>query len=401
MRLGYKAVTHEGKVVRGIIEAKDINEAASYLRTRDLLPIRVWPKNDQGVQLILSVFNRFTASDLVFITRQLSSMLNSGLTLMQSLNILKDQVTSPMVKDLVSSISADVEGGKSFSSAISKYPDIFSPIYISLIKAAETSGLLDKVLTRLADNLEKAQKLNSSIKTALMYPAIVIVGMTAVVFVMMIFVIPQLAVLYESLNLEMPLPTRIVMTTSRFFVLFWPLVIGIGILGFFAFRRWKKTESGQLIFDSLILKIPILGKLTREMVLTEFSRTFALLVGAGTLVVEALNQTAGVAGNVVYKDAITGIAKRVEKGMSVGDSFMYSSLFPPILVQMARIGEETGKLDESLLKVSEYYEREVDQTVKNLMTAIEPLIMVILGIGVAFLIISIITPIYNLTSSIK
>lgn len=401
MKLAYKAVTQEGKVVRGIIEAKEINEAATYLRSRGLLPIRIFPKDQKGFLKFFSIFNRFKASDLVFFTRQLSSMLSSGLTLMQALNILKNQVRNSTVRDVVNGITTDIEGGRSFSSAISKYPDIFSLIYISLIKAAETSGLLDKVLLRLADNLEKEQKLKSTIKSALMYPAIVIIGMVIVVFIMMIFVIPQLSVLYQSLNLTMPLPTRIVIGISRFFVLFWPLVLGLGFLSFIVYRRWHKTESGQLIIDDFKLKIPIFGKLSREIILTEFTRTLALLVGSGTLVVEALNQVANVAGNVLYKNAVLGVAKRVEKGMTIGDSMEYFSLFPPILVQMTRIGEQTGKLDESLFKVSEYFEGEVDQSVKTLMTALEPLIMVVLGIGVAFLIISIITPIYNLTSSIK
>ncbi|RJQ37041.1 type II secretion system F family protein [Candidatus Microgenomates bacterium] len=401
MKLTYKAVDRGGKIIRGIIEAKDITEAAGHLRSKELLPISISSKYSDGMLGLSTLFNKFRSSDLVFFTRQLSSMLSSGLTLMQALNILKDQVQNPAVKDVVTDITSDIEGGKSLSGAISKYPDIFGPIYVSLIKAAETSGLLDKVLLRLSDNLEKEQKLKSAVKSALMYPAIVIIGMVIVVFIMMIFVIPQLSILYESLNVPMPMPTQIVIGISHFVVLFWPLIIGIGVISFIFYKRWSKTESGGLIVDEFKLKIPIFGKLSKQIILTEFTRTLGLLIGAGTLVVEALNQTSSIAGNRVYKNAILGSARRVEKGMTVGDSMMYSILFPPIVVQMARIGEQTGKLDESLLKVSEYYEREVDQTVKTLMTALEPIIMVVLGSGVAFLIISIITPIYNLTSAIK
>lgn len=399
MKLLYRAVTKDGKAVRGIIEAKDKTEAASYLRRREFIPIQITLES-KSILGYLPFLNKTSNADIVFFTRQLSSMLASGLTLMQSLRILKDQVENAALSGVVNGLITDVEEGKSFSSAIEKYPAVFSPIYISLIKAAESSGLLDKVLLRLADNLEKQQKLKSTIKSALMYPAIVITGMFVVTFIMMIFVIPQLTTLYESLNVELPLPTKIIVGMSSFVANFWPLVFAmIGFL-LFMFRRWHKTEAGKLIMDDFILKVPVFGKLTRQTILAEFSRTLGLLVGTGSLVVESLNQTSDVAGNIIYKNAIVGVSRRVEKGISVGDAMTAYPIFPSILVQMVKIGEQTGKLDESLLKVSEYFEREVDQTVKTLTAALEPFIMIVLGLGVAFLIISIIMPIYSLTSSI-
>ncbi|MFH1833238.1 MAG: type II secretion system F family protein [Candidatus Levyibacteriota bacterium] len=401
MKLSYKAVSRDGKIVHGFIDARDINEAATYLRNNNFLPIRISPYQAKLALPFSSFFKKFGGFNLMLFTRQLSLMLASGLTLTQSLNVLKEQVKGDMTQEVVSTILTDIEGGKSLSLALLLHTEIFPPIYISLIKAAESSGLLEKVLLRLADNLEKEKKLKDSIKSALLYPAIVIIGMVAVVFIMMIFVIPQLSTLYESMNIQMPLPTRIVIGMSNFLVTFWPLIIGLAIILTFVYRRWNKTESGKLIIDSFKLKIPIFGKLSKEIILTEFSRTFSLLVGAGILVVEALNQVAEITGNILYKNAVTDLSKRVEKGMTVGDSMMYSNLFPPILVQMAKIGEQTGKLDESFLKVSEYFEQEVDQTVKTLMTALEPMIMIILGVGVAFLIISIITPIYSLMSAIQ
>lgn len=401
MRLSYRAVTRDGKTVKGLIEAKDINEAASYLRNNNLLPVRIVSKEEGSILKFLPLFKKSAKSDLVFFTRQLSSMLASGLTLMQSLRILKDQVKNPATMDVMSGIIVDIEEGKSFSLAIAKYPDVFSPIYISLIQAAETSGLLDRVLLRLADNLEKQQKLKSTIRAALMYPAIVIMGMIIVVFIMMIFVIPQLSVLYQDLNITLPLPTRIIVGISHLVVIFWPFILGFVILLMFFYRRWHKTEVGQLIIDDLLLKLPIFGRLITLSILTEFTRTFGFLVGSGTLVVESLTQSADVTGNVHYKNAILGVARRVEKGITIRDAMSAYSLFPSILVQTVSIGEQTGKLDESLSRVSEYFEREVDQTVKTLTTAMEPFIMVVLGLGVAFLIISVITPIYSLVSSIQ
>lgn len=401
MKLSYKAVSRDGKVVHGFLDARDINEAAVYLRNNNFLPIRISPYETRLSIPFLSLFKKFGGFDLMFFTRQLSLMLNSGLTLTQSLNVLKEQIQGAATQQVISEILSDIEGGKSLSLALLRHTEIFTPIYISLIKAAEGAGLLEKVLLRLADTLEKDKKLKDAIKGALLYPAIVIIGIVAVVFIMMIFVIPQLSTLYESMNIQMPLPTQIVIGMSKFFVSFWPLIIGLTIGLIFAYRRWNKTESGKLIIDSLKLKIPIFGKLSKEMILCEFARTSSLLIGAGTLIVESLNQVAEITGNVLYKKAVTDLAKRVEKGMTVGDSMMYSDLFPPILVQMAKIGEKTGKLDETLFKVSEYFEQEVDQAVKTLMTALEPIIMIVLGIGVAFLIISIITPIYSLMSAIQ
>src|SRR3989344_4101043 len=302
--------------------------------------------------------------------------------------------------EIVRGVITEVEDGKSFSIAISKYPNAFSSVYISLIKAAETSGLLDKVLLRLSENLEKREKLKGTIKSALMYPIIIIMGMMGIVVLMMVFVIPQLAVLYTSLNIELPLPTKIVVGFSGFLTTFWPLVLGFTLLAAFVYRRWHEAESGQLIIDNAILKLPIFGKLISQTILTEFTRTLGLLIGAGTLVVESLKETSDITGNIHYKNAIVGVSKRVERGITIGDALGSYPLFPPMLTQMVKIGEQTGKLDESLLRVSEYYEREVDQTVKNLTTAMEPIIMVMMGIGVAFLIISVITPIYKLTSSL-
>ncbi|HEV2339291.1 MAG TPA: type II secretion system F family protein [Patescibacteria group bacterium] len=401
MKLTYKATTPTGRIVQGVMDAKDIQEAAYFLRAKELLPIRLEQEKAKETIPFVSYFNRLTTNDLVLFTRQLSSMLTAGLTLTQALDILKDQIQNEGMKEVVSSIISDVQEGKALSTAIQKYPQLFSHVYISLIKAAESSGFLDKVLLRLADNLEKEQKLRSTIRGALTYPVIIVILMVVVMGVMMIFVIPQLTVLYSNLNIPLPLPTQIVVGLSNIVIIFWPFLIGLGVVLFVLYKRWKKTDSGELIHDSLILKIPVFGNLIKKRILTEFSRTFGLLIGAGTLVVESLNESAEVAGNRIYKTAIIDIAKRVEKGVTIGDAISAYPIFPPMIVQMVKIGEQTGNLDESLLKVSEYFEREVEGTVKTLTTAMEPFIMIILGIAVAFLIISIITPIYNLTSSIQ
>ncbi len=399
MKLNYKAVSKDGKIQQGIIEAKDISEAAYYIRGKDLLPIFIKPKQEEIS--LLSFLKRQGNTDLVLFTRQLSSILASGLTLMQALSILKDQMQNPSMKEIVISVIADVQEGKPLSFGISKFPNVFSPVYISLIKAGESSGFLDKILNRLADNLEKGQKLKGAVKAALIYPAVIVVLMIAVTMVMMIFVIPQLTGLYANLNIKLPFATVVVITISHFFVNWWPIAIGMVALIIFLYTRWVATESGRLIRDEIMLRIPIMGNIVTLSILSEVARTMGLLIEAGSLVVQSLNETSDVAGNLVYRNAILDVAARVEKGIGVGDGMSTYSVFPPIFIQMVKIGEQTGKLDESLLKISEYFEREVEEKVKNLTVLIEPIIMVMLGLGVAFLIISVITPIYNLTSSIQ
>lgn len=400
MKLIYKATTKTGQLQQGIIDAKDVNEAAFYIRSKDLLPISIKPKPEESFSFS-KYFKRSSNNDLVLFTRQLSSILTSGLTLMQALSILKDQTEGDAMKDVVNGIIADVQEGKTLSSSMERFPKVFSNIYVSLIKAGESSGFLDKILDRLANNLEKDAKLKSTISSALLYPIIIVVLMVVVMTVMMIFVVPQLTLLYSNLNIELPITTQIVVSISNFTITFWPLVIGVIVLLIFLYNRWISTEAGKLLRDEIMLRLPVFGRLLQLSILTEFARTLGLLVGAGTLVVQSLLETADIAGNTVYKNAILDISKRVEKGITMGDAMSTYSIFPPILVQMVRIGEQTGKLDESLLKASEYFERDVEQGVKGLTTALEPFIMIVLGIGVAFLIISVITPIYNLTSSIQ
>jgi len=402
MKLYYKAVTNKGESIDGLIEAASPSEAAAYLRSKELVPIKIVKRERSKIEeLVPFIGNKIRKSDVVNFTRQLSAMLSSGLTLLRSLEILKNQVGNKALVEIVDSVIKDIQEGASFSRAIAKYPQVFSSVYVALIEASEESGLLDKAFLRLADTLEKEQKLKNTVKSALTYPAIVVAMMFVVIVIMMLFVIPQISSLYQSLNVSLPLPTLILIKLSDFFVSFWliPLIF-LTVLGF-AYNRWYKTLEGKLTIDSLLLKIPIFGSLTKKTILAEFSRTFGILLGSGTLVVEALDKVSDITGNIHYRNAIEDIAKRVEKGVSIGDAMSLYYLFPPNLVELVKIGEQTGKLDETLVKASEYFEDEVDQAVKTLSSAMEPIILIFLGIGVAFLVISILTPIYQITSAIK
>ncbi len=258
---------------------------------------------------------------------------------------------------------------------------------------------MDEVLVRLADTMEKQQEFKGKVKGALIYPAIIVGGMIVVGFIMMIFVIPRLTSLYEDFDAERPMATQILIGFSTFLMRFWPILLILGGFAFYGLSLYRKTPTGRRRIDELLFKIPIFGPLQRQVILTELTRTLSLMVGSGVSILEALNISAGVVGNVVISDALKDAAKQVEKGFPVAFSFAkHPEAFPYILSQMIAVGEETGKMDEVLSKVSHVFEVESDQKVKTLTAAIEPLVMVMLGLGVGFLVIAIILPIYNLTS---
>lgn len=395
----YKA-KKDGTQITGEIQAKNEAEAVKLLREQNLFIVSIAVQSPKLTKTLFSFFtNRITLTDLTQMTRQLSSMITAGLTLTEALSVLENQIEKETLKKVLEEVLDDVEVGKSLSSALSSHPEVFKPVYVAMVRAAEEAGLLDQVLSRLADNLEKERAFRGKIIGALIYPVIIIVGMIIVIFIMMIFVVPAIKNLYRELGISLPLPTQIVISVSDFIVNTWFLIVGLLILLFFGISSYKKSDLGEHQIDTLTFRIPIIGRLKRIVILTEITRTLGLLVGAGTPIIPAINITAQTSGNIWYKESLQAVAAKVEKGVPFGEATGEDTNFPPILVQMGKVGETTGKLDETLLKVSSYFEAEAEQLIKALTTAFEPLIMVILGVGVAFLIISVIVPIYNLTSA--
>jgi len=397
-RYNYKAKDKAGKLVTGEVEASSQMVAAKLVRQRGLTVISILPARESLFGFVRKLRERISASDVTTFTRQLATMANAGLPITEALLILRQQTKGAMQK-VVAQILTDVEGGESLSIATARHPQVFSPTYIALLKSGEVGGVIDEVLARLADNLEKQQEFSGKVKGALIYPAIIVVGMFVVGLVMMIFVIPRLTSLYGDFDAELPTATKILIGISGFFVNFWPFLIILIGGGLWGFRAYRKTPAGKRRTDELIFKLPIFGELQREVILTELTRTLALMVGAGVSILEALNITAGVVGNEVVADALRDASKQVEKGFPIAYSFSkHPEAFPFILSQMVAVGEETGKMEEVLGKVSHVFEVESDQKVKGLTSAVEPLVMIILGLGVGFLVIAIILPIYNLTS---
>jgi len=397
-RFTYKAKDKTGRVVEGEVEAQDATIAARLVRGKGLIVISIRPKAQSITGIVTSFRNRVTSKDVANFTRQFATMVNAGLPITESLSILKLQA-QPKIEPIIAKILSDVEGGESLSNSFSKYPKVFSPTYVALIKAGETGGVLDKVLNRVADNLEKQEEFKGKVIGALIYPIIIIIGMVVVSFIMMIFVIPRLLSLYTEFNATLPLPTQILIGISNFAVNFWPILLLLLALILIAFSSYSKTKAGRHKIDEFLFKIPIFGELQKKVMLTDLARTLALMVGSGVPIIEGMEVTAGTMGNVVIKDALIDAASQVEKGFPIAFSFAkHSEAFPYLFSQMMAVGEESGKIDEVLTKVAQVFEAEADQMVKTMTAAIEPIVMVVLGIGVGFLVIAVILPIYNLTS---
>lgn len=398
-RFNYKAKDRQGRLVTGEVEAGDINHAAKLVRGKGLYVISISTKMDSPFSIVKKIRERITTGDISTFTRQLSTMIGAGLPITEALLILRSQSNGAMQK-VVAQILADVEAGESLSGAMNKHPKIFTRTYLALVKSGEVGGVMDAVLLRLADTLEKQQEFNGKVKGALIYPAIIGVGMVVVVFIMMIFVIPRLTSLYGDFNATLPLPTRILMGISGFFVNYWFVILAIGGIGFYLFTLYKSTATGKKKVDELVFKIPVFGNLQKQVILTELTRTLSLMVGAGVPILEALNITSEVVSNSVISDALKDVSRQVEKGFPIAFSFArHPEAFPFLLSQMIAVGEETGKMDDVLTKISHIFEMESDEKVKGLTAAIEPLVMIMLGLGVGFLVIAVILPIYNLTSS--
>jgi type II secretory pathway component PulF len=397
MEFAYTGIDKNSVKQKGRLEANNEREVVDFLRESGITPLSLKRIEKHNILLASRVKN----SDIVLFTRQLASMILTGLTLIEALRILKEQGNKPRMQEIINDLISQLSEGKSFSEALSNHKDAFSDVYIALIKAAEKGGLLDKVLSRLADNLEKGEDLRKRVRSAMFYPAIIVTGVIIVIVVMNIFVIPQLGSLYENLDLDLPLTTRLVLGMSTLFTTFYPVLLILGIAGFIMYKRFKKTEEGIKIIDKVKLKLPVFGNIIVLSTLDEVTRTLSLLINSGVSIIESLNITAQVANNYWYKSSILSASAMVEKGVALSDAFANQKMFPPMMIQMVRVGESTGRIDDSLIKMSEYFERDLDLRVKTLTTAIEPILIIVLGISVAFLILSVITPIYGLISQIQ
>src|SRR5579859_854892 len=394
----YTVKNEHGDTVRGTVEAQSRSQAATILRNRSLLVITLQLINESAFSSLAPIFFGVKQDEIVTFTRQLSTMITAGLNLTDALDVLRQQNSPGMIK-ILDDLIQELESGGSFAKALEKQGHIFSPVYCQLVRAGETAGALDQILARLADTLEKEKEFRAKTQGALIYPVIVILVMIAVGFVMLIFVVPKLTAMYSDLGTQLPFSTQLLIDVSGFMAQWWIVVLAAIGAAFFWFQAWYRTAKGRLTYDTLMLKVPILGPLRTKVLLTEFCRTLGLLLSAGISLLQALEIVEKATDNMRYRIALQEAEKQVEKGVPLSRTIARYPIFPPILGQMMTVGEETGKLYEVLLKLALYFETESDHAVKNLTTAFEPLIMIVLGIGVGALVLTIILPIYNLTSS--
>ncbi len=393
----YSAKDSTGEDHSGSVQSPDSHSAAMILRKKGLIVISLHPKGE-GNSILSKFLNRVSFTELVMITRQLATMVSAGLVLSEAIDILIDQQNNKTLKKALEEVSSDIKGGLTLAQALGKHPNIFPRLYVNLIKSGEASGKLDQVLLQMADGLEKDREFQARIRGAMIYPIVVISMMVVVVIIMMVFVIPKLVTLYQQSTIDLPLPTKILIASSNLFIHFWWAGILLIIAAFVGISRWNKTPQGSFFLGKLLLKIPLIGKIIANVTLTNFNRTFGLLTSAGIPLLESIGIVSDLTDNPVYRTALKDAYAGVEKGLPFS-SLLTGQVFPRIVGQMVKVGEETGKVDEIFFKLADYFESESDHLVKNLTVAIEPIILVILGIGVAFLVISIILPIYKLTTS--
>ena len=396
----FSAKDISGKKYTGEVEVLDEKALVSTLQKQGLVPTEIRPRN-RGALFAVNLPKLRTSvssTEIVGFTRQLSTMISAGLPLTDSLVILEKQTKNPTFARMISEVVADVEGGMALSVALSKHRGAFDTIYVKLVEAGETGGVLDKVLLKLAETLEKEREFKAKTKGAFIYPAIVVAVMIVVVVIMMIFVIPRLTSLYTEIGAALPLPTRVLIFTSNFMRSFWWLLLIITVGFFWGMKVFSKTETGAQMFSKIVLKMPIWGRIRKTLILAQFTRTLGLLIAAGIPIITALKVVSDLLASPSYKEGIDFAIARVERGSPLYQPLAANPIFPPIIGQMLRVGEETGKMDEVLGRLSVYFEGESENLIRNLTTALEPVILVVLGLGVGVLVLSVILPIYNLTA---
>ncbi|HET7746535.1 MAG TPA: type II secretion system F family protein [Vicinamibacteria bacterium] len=394
----WKGKTREGKVVSGERVAENKEAVMALLRREQILVSSV---KEKGKEVALPKFGGgVPAKDLAIFTRQFSVMIDAGLPLVQCLEILGSQQENKTFAKILQQTRMDVESGASLADAMRKHPKAFDDLYTNMIAAGEAGGILDTILKRLSTYIEKAVKLKAQVKGAMVYP-IAVIGIAGLVIAIILWtVIPTFAAMFEGLGAELPLPTRIVIAMSNWFVRLLPFLVAF-IIGFtFAFKRYYATHSGRRVVDGMVLKAPIIGILMRKIAVARFCRTLSTLVASGVPILDGLEITARTSGNAVVEDAIMAVRKAVESGLTIAQPLKESGVFPPMVVQMIGVGEQTGALDAMLSKIADFYEEEVDQAVANLLTLMEPVMILFLGGTVGGIVIAMYMPLFDLISKL-
>jgi type IV pilus assembly protein PilC len=397
----YVAKDQSAKTVSGKLVAKDKAIVVDELRKRKMVVISVTEvKGVSAFGFGLETGKKVRTDDLVIFSRQLATMVDAGIPLMQSLDVLREQVRHGEFKRVISSIHDDIETGNSLSNSFAKHPNIFDSLYINMVKAGESSGMLNVILERLASYLEKMSMLRRKIRAAMVYPIIVISMAIIITAVLMLKVVPTFKGIFEMLGGELPLPTKVLIFVSDLFSKWIFYLIGVLIIISFIISRYVKTEKGRLRIDAIKLKLPVFGELFKKVAVSRFSRTLSTLIQSGVPILAALEIVGKTSGNKVIEDAIEDVRSNVREGESIAPPLVKSGVFPPMVTRMIAVGEQTGELEKMLGKVSDFYDEQVDTAITTLTSMIEPIIIAFLGIIVGGIVISLFLPILKITQLI-
>jgi type IV pilus assembly protein PilC len=396
----YVVKNQEGKTLKGTVEASDTDSAREVLREKQYVVVSITEKRESGFRALLERLRGVSLSEKALFARQLSSMVSAGVPLPGAMEILRDQLENPKMKEALGGMLRDIQGGTSLSKSLAKYPEIFSRDFVAMVEAGEASGKLESILASLADKMEKERVFQGKTKGAFIYPAVIISALIVVFIIVVTFVVPRLATMYEDVGADLPLPTQVLIAIANIMRKgWWAILLLLGV-GIYLLRRFAITDYGRHKIAEITFNFPVFGKLSKDTQLAAFCRTLSLLVATGVPITQSLEIVAGAVGNILYHDAILKASKQVEKGIPLSDPLKADPNFPPILSQMVKVGEETGKLDSVLGKLTAFFEAEAEQTVRNISSAIEPIIIIVLGLVIGLFVVSVITPIYQLTSQI-
>ncbi|MCL4558701.1 MAG: type II secretion system F family protein [Deltaproteobacteria bacterium] len=398
----WEGIKKTGETVKGSTDAQNENAVIAILRQQDIRPITIKEKKASLDLANLSIFKeKVTGKDLSVFTRQFATMIDSGLPLVQCLDILGAQQPNKTFQKTIKDIKASIEGGSTFAAALKKHPETFDSLYTNLVSAGEVGGMLDTILARLATYIEKAEKLKGRVKGAMVYPIVVLSVAAGAVAILLLFVIPIFAKMFADVGAALPAPTQFVMDLSNFlkhYILY--LIIGIGAV-VYAIRRYYKTSSGQFVIDGLLLKTPVFGEIIRKNAVARFTRTLSTMISSGVPIMDGLEIVARTSGNVIIENAIMKARESIAAGKTISEPLAQTKVFPSMVVQMISVGEATGNMDAMLSKIADFYDEEVDTAVAAMTSLIEPLLIVFLGVVIGGLVVAMYLPIFKIASTIK
>ncbi len=393
----YEAKNKSGEKVKGSIEAENKSVIARQLREKGYFITQIKEKRSSiDIGEFLSMHKRVKLKDLSIFSQQFAAMINAGISLVDALNILQDQTNHRHLQDVLANVRDDVETGVSLADAVSKHPETFPELYTQLIRAGESGGVLDSILDKLAAHYDRQDELNSMVKSALYYPAVILLVGIAVVIFLVTRVVPQFVGMFQDFGSELPLPTRMLLAISSFAQSYWWAILLVVLAAIFLLIRYRKTPSGREATDRWILKLPVIGDMMRKVYISRFSSTLAILIDSGVDLLTALTIVEDVVGNRVYSEILTDARVQVREGSNLSDPLENSGEFPPMVVHMLRVGEETGAIGEMLNKVSRFYDRQTEAAVEGAISLIEPIMIVLLAVMVGFVAISIVTPMFDM-----